>query len=223
MARSVLFLVYWGDSMTRVMLVTFAVLGWAWFELSGGTEFIPGENGVDLLAEAPVLEPRPAVHPKLVLANAPITPAAKLAAEAVTRDDSPDLAGFAEAQPRPNQVKTVFAPAQTLSAPSLPSATLPAAGEKLASLDQPAVISDAVVVQSPVVLNLKPVDYRSVTGSRVNLRQGPSTDFDVVTQLLRGEEVEVLDSAGDGWVKLRALDGSDIGWMSDSFLSAANN
>jgi uncharacterized protein YgiM (DUF1202 family) len=66
------------------------------------------------------------------------------------------------------------------------------------------------------------IDYRVVSGSRVNLRAGPGTDFGIVTRLVRGNEVEILDDTGAGWVKLRALDGNDVGWMSDAFLVAAD-
>ena len=59
--------------------------------------------------------------------------------------------------------------------------------------------------------------YWYVTGSRVNLRQGPGTGNAVVTQLTLGTEAEVLDRQG-GWVQIRTADGSVSGWMSGKFL-----
>ena len=60
-------------------------------------------------------------------------------------------------------------------------------------------------------------NYWFVSGSRVNLRQGPGTGNAVVTQLTLGTEAEVLDRQG-GWVQIRTADGSVSGWMSGKFL-----
>jgi uncharacterized protein YgiM (DUF1202 family) len=72
------------------------------------------------------------------------------------------------------------------------------------------------------VVDVPDVECRVVSGTRVNLRSGPGTGHAVVAQLVRDQEVEVLTDEGDGWVKLRALDGNDIGWMSGKFLAAAD-
>jgi uncharacterized protein YgiM (DUF1202 family) len=65
-------------------------------------------------------------------------------------------------------------------------------------------------------------DLRNVSASRVNMRQGPGTDFNVVAKLTLGTEVEVLRDQGDGWVKLRVVDSGRVGWMADHLLTAAN-
>ena len=62
-------------------------------------------------------------------------------------------------------------------------------------------------------------DFRSVTGSRVNLREGPGTGYPVLTSLKRGDEVEILADPGTGWVQLRLLNGDVAGWMAASLLS----
>ncbi|MGH1416116.1 MAG: SH3 domain-containing protein [Pelagimonas sp.] len=186
--------------MTKVILLTFGVLGWAWYELSGGADFQPGQNGVTLLASAPKVKIVEPVEPQVARAD---TTAAPLTSFGTAKLDNVFHAS------------TAVTPAQTFT-PTFAPAITPAVA-KVASLDSPAVISDAVIDVAAVQ-----VDYRQVTGSRVNLRGGPGTNFDVVTQLLRGEEVEVIDSMENGWVKLRALDGGNIGWMSDGFLKAVN-
>lgn len=43
-----------GAFMVRLFVLTFAFLGWAWYEMSGGSEFEPGENGIALLARVEV-------------------------------------------------------------------------------------------------------------------------------------------------------------------------
>jgi uncharacterized protein YgiM (DUF1202 family) len=53
----------------------------------------------------------------------------------------------------------------------------------------------------------------------VNVRGGPGTDFGIVTRLVRGDEVEILEDNGDGWVRLRLLGGGTEGWMADFLLT----
>ncbi|MDU8909647.1 SH3 domain-containing protein [Aestuariicoccus sp. MJ-SS9] len=60
-----------------------------------------------------------------------------------------------------------------------------------------------------------------VTGARVNLRAGPGTRYQVVTQLRRGDGVTILSDPGGGWVELRAVEGDRVGWMSANFLALA--
>ena len=65
-------------------------------------------------------------------------------------------------------------------------------------------------------------DMRKVTAARVNMRQGPGQNFSVVAKLNNGDEVEILQDPGDGWVKLKVMDSGRIGWMADFLLTASN-
>ena len=62
-----------------------------------------------------------------------------------------------------------------------------------------------------------PVLY--VTGSRVNVRAGPSTGDRVVTALDRGAAVQPLGSADGEWVNIRVANGN-AGYVAGRFLSA---
>ncbi|SFE45790.1 SH3 domain-containing protein [Roseivivax sediminis] len=64
-------------------------------------------------------------------------------------------------------------------------------------------------------------DIRSVDGNVVNMRSGPGTDFSVVAQLSRGDDVEVLRDTGTGWIKLRVIETDRIGWMADWLVTAS--
>ena len=56
-----------------------------------------------------------------------------------------------------------------------------------------------------------------VTATAANVRQGPSTGFDVVGRLTRGEEVAVLEKA-NGWAHIR-IEGDGVeGWISTRLL-----
>lgn len=61
-----------------------------------------------------------------------------------------------------------------------------------------------------------------VTGNRVNLRAGPSTDTAVLGAMVRGERAEVIASPGDGWVQIRAVASGTVGYMADRFVSPAD-
>lgn len=57
-----------------------------------------------------------------------------------------------------------------------------------------------------------------VSGSRVNVRTGPSTQYGVITSLPYGQPVELLAENGDGWARIR-LDGGREGFMARRFLA----
>ena len=60
-----------------------------------------------------------------------------------------------------------------------------------------------------------------VSGSRVNLRSGPSTANAVLASLPRGTVVEVIGPASGNWVELRDVDSGTVGFMSSNFLDPA--
>jgi hypothetical protein len=248
--------------MIRIMLVTFAVLGWAWYELSGGSDFVPGEHGISLVAEIrPVREqpllPRPVFQTRDVADIVPPKPRVTSLSERsvlpaktvrVPENDPPSVA-----QPAPVQSASIAVPGVTFSAdsdnfaarltetirnsappPPQPTAVTPPEpldpdrpGPSIAGLGTSLPLGSplgtgAATQVLPEVFSDDSLDLRRVTGTRVNLRGGPATDFQVLTQLFQGDEVEVLDETGDGWVKLRTLDAETVGWMSDDFLSSAD-
>lgn len=186
--------------MIRLFIVTFAVLGWAWYELSGGSEFEAGSQGISVLASVETKELEPV--------TAPIEPQ-------VSRTDLSEapLTAVATPAPAPKPVLQL-----TPAAAPVSPVVVPVAAPSVASADP---VIQPVVTQASTTIAAS-VDYRAVTGSRVNLRSGPGTRHDVVTQLFRGDEVEVLQDPGSGWVQLRSLNGSNVGWMSADFLVAAN-
>ena len=48
-----------GEFMGKFMVATFLVLGWAFWEMSGGADFVPEER---IVAERPMEDPSPAVE-----------------------------------------------------------------------------------------------------------------------------------------------------------------
>ncbi|SLN45504.1 SH3 domain-containing protein [Roseisalinus antarcticus] len=55
-----------------------------------------------------------------------------------------------------------------------------------------------------------------VNGSKVNVRTGPGTDYGIMLQLERGQDVRLLDTRG-GWAEIEMPNGS-TGWTADFLL-----
>lgn len=63
----------------------------------------------------------------------------------------------------------------------------------------------------------RPLVY--VTGSRVNMRAGPSTANPVVTALGYGDEAELIETLDNGWMHIRHTESGRVGYMAGRFLS----
>ncbi|MBB4021290.1 MULTISPECIES: SH3 domain-containing protein [Actibacterium] len=59
----------------------------------------------------------------------------------------------------------------------------------------------------------------TVTGSRVNLRAGPSTGAEVITALTRGTRATLVSAPTDGWVELQVQATGLRGFMAERFLA----
>lgn len=212
--------------MKRFILVTFLVLGWVFYEMSGGSEF-----DAEATRLARVEEPSPVTTSTIAPASAtqtsaatqPLTSGQSDVTEAVTRvalnlnssdavleDAIPERVKEAEA----NKVETIVAAAEGVQS-DLPET----------QIILPSLITDTPVIQ-PVNFNSDeetqanaPSDIRVVTGNRVNVRGGPGTNYSVVNKLVRGDEVIVIGSNGDGWVETRPINGGPDGWMADFLLT----
>ncbi len=78
-------------------------------------------------------------------------------------------------------------------------------------------MAEVVEVLTPVV---EPqLDIRQVAGSRVNMRMGPGTGFDVITTLESGTKLEVLEVNADGWANVSTVDRGLEGWMAERLLT----
>lgn len=82
---------------------------------------------------------------------------------------------------------------------------------------------DAQIVEAslelPVVEEI-PVDLRAVSGSRVNMRTGPGTNYGVLDKLVRGTQAEVIEITGDGWARIRVVETGQVGWLAAKLLGA---
>lgn len=58
-----------------------------------------------------------------------------------------------------------------------------------------------------------------VTGTKVNVRAGPSTQYRVVGAVVQGDSVELVSYEGNGWARIKIENGEKTGFMSRKFLA----
>lgn len=187
--------------MWRFILLTFALLGVAFYELSGGSDFEAPERAAAAPVETAPLEIETAKVAQVTASDATRSKPALLSKPAPT-------------------------PKVTLASVNVPTATrnpnqafFAVVGNAPKRVDPEPSVTRTVVSEEPA---RDTIDLRIVSKPRVNMRGGPGTNHEVVAKLTRGEEVEVLQDRGDGWVKLRVADTGETGWMADFLLTAAN-
>jgi hypothetical protein len=234
--------------MWRFILVTFAFLGFAFWEMSGGADYTPRENSIQARADAPEAE--------TTLADAEPGQPAKPEVIGLPEQDKPErfqitlasLSDMSEAGSAQETARTerVEDKARFLTQSSDEDNAV------LAALDQGGEAADEVKKHWPGAIELFEQqasqaklrkqaeaaartaradtagsdirtagdDIRYVTASSANMRGGPGTDFARVGSLGQGAEVAVLGTAANGWLELEVLDTGKTGWMADWLVSA---
>ena len=218
----------------RFVMLSFVFLGWTFWELSGGSEFEPRgvrEAKPEKVTSVARPDPKPIVE---------VSAATLVAKPAVTE------ASFKAAQkpePAAETVEDELTSEQKLAQLARIRATLggglslfPGDSGKtltLASLEQGAASFKTVAAPEPEAdlpqAEPEPAytppepDLREVAGTRVNMRDGPGTNYPVITRLNIGHKVEVLDESGDGWLRLRVLPEQHVGWIASSLISKKAN
>jgi hypothetical protein len=222
------------DIMWRLVLVSFAFLGVAFYEASGGSDYAPAANSLQVaMRDKPFFAP----------------PREKIAPSAVAAADiAPQPEITAKPEPRvtktPNRTLDARTPTTFAGLSGITKDELGGFGITLASASQPLNGGDAIAarplagiggfnaetlvsdvqdipIDQAVVSTRGLADIRSITGESANMRSGPGTDFETVDQLTRGTDVEILGQRG-AWVELRDLNTGQTGWMADWLVTAAN-
>lgn len=219
----------WGVLAMRLILSTFAILAVVFYEMSGGSDFQPPQK-----PEPIAKSEKPATPPsqQLVAASEPmpvLLAEAKPVARSVTpRAEEVDTAESDDKTPELDQVRSSLSAGLTLMPSSNPTGTLQlvslelgATGLSTGPTDDtaPAPVTEVLTEEEEVALQVPEPDLREVTGTRVNMRDGPGTIYPVVARLNIGTSVEVLSDSGTGWLRLRTLPNRQLGWISASLVS----
>ncbi|MFT6089802.1 SH3 domain-containing protein [Sulfitobacter sp.] len=215
--------------MKRFILLTFGFLGLAFYELSGGADFEPPRPPVSEVSpiKEKVATAKPHIKPQSV--EPQIAPQAEqMRAKIKPVDTTPpgfdDTSGEETAQDIDLLLSAVNEAVKAAEAPLVNQVTLVPQniGSTTSSQDTPAIIPSLITPGDTGAVALDTgrfSDLRSVSGNSVNVRGGPGTQYEVVTQLSRGDSVEILGDSGTGWVQIRPINGGPEGWMADYLLS----
>ncbi|WP_438960269.1 SH3 domain-containing protein [Nereida sp.] len=178
--------------MWRVILLSFGFLAFAFYELSGGDEFV-AESWPDGSKLVLIARYEPAPEPALEDSQQPVE-------VAVTKAITSDAFGLAELA-SPPEINTAEA--------STNDAVITTVALSTAVEDAP---------EAKVILPAAPpAVIKVIAGNVVNIRSGPGTVFGVVTKLNAGDEVKVIDDLGRGWVQIRTPE-NRIDWVADFLL-----
>jgi hypothetical protein len=196
--------------MWRMILVTVLFLGYAFYQISGGSDFEPRLLEVERTSHSASEE-----HSSLIPPQVP-----KTMANSAVASKEPDFLpqGLLEAasdspltqssQPQPSQALTQTQTASRLKAGLQRGLTLSATDPLQNNL-----------IQRRADQPDNAIDQRHITGVRARLRTGPGTNFPVLHRLNLGQKVVILESAGASWLRLKTLHGNHIGWVSGTVVS----
>lgn len=211
--------------MKKFILISFGFLGWAFYEMSGGDEFEPASERLARLAPetetSEVQTETPSQRNAFVDTDPPLIPLSpevtRVSLNLTTLEDvlertNPDEESAAEETTTTTEDDTGVPRNVALVTES---GTTPAIIPSLITGNTPIVATEAAGTEPTQGL-----DLRTVSGNRVNVRGGPGTDYGIVNRLVRGDEVEVLEENGDGWVRMRTVDTGEEGWMADFLLTS---
>jgi uncharacterized protein YgiM (DUF1202 family) len=202
----------------KFVIISFAFLGFVFWELSGGSDFEPktrvqtaDKKAPQQVEDAPVVA-RAALSVPIIKASATPADTQSAATPVLLSAEATNLHEADTTQPaQPVVVASLVTGLESFATPGAPVLVKP-------------TVTDADV-QDTLALALESQsapDLRRVRGSRVNMRGGPGTSYNVLMVLPRDREVEVLRENGSGWVKLKDSETGRIGWMASKMLVASN-
>jgi hypothetical protein len=202
----------------KFVFLSLALLGWIFWELSGGSDFEPKpraqmteDNKPQQFEDASVVARASLSVPIIKVRATPAVTQASTTSEFLPSATAVAVGG----EPQLGAVPVVIASLAT----GLDTFATPGAPVLIKSVATDAAIEDSVAL---ALETQQAKDFRRVRGSRVNMRGGPGTSYSVLVVLARDSEVEVLRENGSGWVKLRDTDSGRIGWMAAKMLSGSN-
>ena len=183
--------------MWKYLFLCFVMLGWAFFELSGGQDFEPAlaTSVSEVVAPSDDAEPIDRSFDREEVARA-----ATNALRSIEFDDHTEAA----------------APVNVVTDAALWKVS--------ADTETSAIIENILDDVVPVVAAAVPSDENlyAVSVNRANMRNGPSTRNGVIAKLERGTAVQLLPSLSRSWVKLRVVETNRVGWISKKLLKKAD-
>ncbi len=213
--------------MKRVIVITFAMLGWSFYVMSGGPDFEPRGTRTEQpvrVASVPEHEPASDHAPRAKDDHAP------RAEDLVTNVAARIVQARAQLEPQVEEDAAVVL-SQVTNDPLSQFSAFDENGVSftLASLEDGA--AGLLQVEAEVQDDITPVnqviepekDIREISGTRVNMRDGPGTIYPIIAKAKLGQRVEVLSDSGTGWLRLRLYPDQRVGWISASLVRKPTN
>lgn len=201
--------------MWRLVVIGFIVLGWSFYELSGGADYTPVENSIQ--AQSRLTAPPPALE-------SPQARAEEERARRTVAEVEATMGRMGQAEEDAERLTTTLASVRRDVASIIQSeAERPKA--ELLELELPESVSrapasgnpdiDAAIAAAMGEAVIEPDQLRWVKETVVDLRAGPGLSFDKVAQVTKGTEVAVLEDPGHGWLNVRVTDSYQTGWLAE--------
>ena len=183
--------------MWKYLFLCFVMLGWAFFELSGGQNIEPAlaTSVSEVVAPSDDVDPIDRSFDREEVARA-----ATDALRSIEFDDHAEAA----------------APVNVVTDAALWKVS--------ADTETSVIIENIFEDVVPVVAAAVPSDENlyAVSVNRANMRNGPSTRNGVIAKLERGTAVQLLPSSSGSWVKLRVVETNRVGWIFKKLLKKAD-
>lgn len=214
-----------GFVLNKYVLISFAFMGWAFWELSGGSDFEPNSRAAVAMEEPVTSSVSTArAEPEQAKSQPAVSPVPLVKASLSVEETNEEVAEEAAVAATAVIGQPQRATSQATGAEVL-VASLADGGEAFATpaaqlLTFTKHTPDAQPTADTALATTPTLELRTVRGSRVNLRTGPGTAFDVLTVLTKGQQVQILRQDTSGWVNLRDLDSGVEGWMSAKMLTS---
>lgn len=199
--------------MWRLIVATFAFLGWSFYTLSGGADYQPREGS----RQAEAIKANTAADLNQVAAISPQQmPQGTDTIDTVSMNRSDlDAAGIGGLP-----LDKTITPAASLAPVKSDQPDRWSAKITLAGPAKQEQVAQLIAASAPVQQEVAS-DIRLITGNSVNFRNGPGTRFGVLGKLTRGTRVEALESFDNGWLRMRVVETQRVGWVSAKLVSGS--
>ena len=191
--------------MWRFLIVAFVVMAVSFYELSGGSDYAPVENSIQVQGLPDRAPPKPQ---KAEPQERPRTLAQVEAMMAELEKTEEETEELSLALVATDGLGIIAAEA------SRPKAEL----LQMELPDRPAESDAAIEAAIAAAIGETAVDpsqIRWVKENVVDLRAGPGLTFDRIMQVTKGTEVAVLEDPGHGWLNVQVVDTYQSGWLAE--------
>lgn len=203
--------------MGRFLLVCFVFLGAAFYFLSGGANYEPVENSIQVQSQLPENERMDFVARNETEEQTSPTSLAVL-------DAMLENAQLTVAEEEAEEEITLTLATTSASAASIIEAEANRPKAELLEIELPETLTgDQNAIEAALTTALQPASFdpdqiRWVKDNIIDLRTGPGLNYDRVAQVTKGTEVAVLSNPGNGWLNVQVIENNQSGWVAEWLL-----